>query len=239
MNLSHNPASYISTPDTYFDTDTGITYTVIQDDWVEDPRDLLLENYNHEIFIYASDMHSFDHVLQVRNYSDAINDFWDLVSEEGIEPNVAADNVSSEDAEHDLHTMTLRGYSQSDWCDVVIVCPTGDTTWSDSLRQYKQYLYGDVYAVDCDLPGTESLAGIYADDAEEAIGFYIANENLTPDRIVGGAPELRLQDVRGHLGDHVATDARIATAMTQYNRQINALAAEIAQDIIDIDETEG
>lgn len=239
MNLNHTPAHTMTTPDSYYDTDTGITYTVTQDDWAEDPRDLLLENYNHEIFIYASDMHSFDHVPQVRNYSSAVNHFWDLVSEEGIDPDVAADNVSSEDAEHDLHTMTLRGYSQSDWCDVVVVCPTDDTTWSDSLRQYKQYLYGDVYTVDCDLPGTESLAGIYADDDEEAIGFYIANEDLTADRIVGSAPELRLQDVRDRLGDHEATDVRIATAMIQYNRQITALAAEIAQDIIDIDETEG
>ena len=137
--------------------------------------------------------------------------------------------------------MTLRGYSQSDWCDVVIVCPTGDTTWADSLNQYKQYLYGDVYFVDCDLPGTHPLAGVYADDAEEAIASYIANEGVTPDNLIINAPTLKLEDVRDHLAEayHEATDARIATAMTQYRRRIGALAAEIAQDIIDIDETEG
>lgn len=239
MNLNHTPASYISTPDSYYDTDTGITYTVFQDDSPEDPRDLLLDNYDHEIFIYRSDHHADDHTRHVNNYSSAINDFWDLVSEEGFEPRVAANNVSSEDAEHDLHIMTLRGYSQSDWCDVVIACPTGDLTWADSLTQYKQYLYGDVYFVDCDLPGTFPLTGIYADDAEEAVGSYIANEDLTADHLIGRAPELRLQDVRDRLGDHKATDTRIAAAMIQYGHRITDLAAEIAQDIIDTDEMEG
>ena len=98
MNLNHTPAYTTTTPDSYYDTDTGITYTVFQDDSVEDPRDLLLDNYDHEIFIYRSDHHADDHTRHVNNYSSAINDFWDLVSEEGFEPNVAANNVSSEDA---------------------------------------------------------------------------------------------------------------------------------------------
>lgn len=238
MNLNHTPAHTMTTPDSYYDTDTGITYTVFQDDAVEDPRTFFLEDYNHEIFIYRADYHVIDHTREVRNYSDAINDFWDLVSDEGVDPDVAAGNVSADDTEHDLHVMTLRGYSQSDWCDVVIVCPTSDTTWADSLNQYRQWLYGDIYFVDCDLPGTEPLAGIYADDDEEAVGVYIANEDLTADHLIGRAPELRLQDVRDHLGDHKATDARIATAMIQYNRQITTLAVEIAQDIIDTNETE-
>lgn len=90
-----------------------------------------------------------------------------------------------------VETFTLRGYSQSDWQDVVIVTPSDGScgTAEGHAETFRQWLYGDVYAVTELHPHTwrddagndlttwedgDSLSGIYADSAEEAAEYYAA-----------------------------------------------------------------
>lgn len=87
-------------------------------------------------------------------------------------------------------TYCARGYSQSDWWD--ILATTHEDTYAGSLAQtWEQWARGDVYAVateyatECDRGETHwggtndqgidsmALGGIYADGAEDAVAQYL------------------------------------------------------------------
>lgn len=97
-----------------------------------------------------------------------------------------------------VETSSHAGYSQSEWADLVIVCPVGDDS-SSYVEEWSRWARGDVYAVmretftECENPntchgddgdhwqpitdqGVDSLVvgGIYADDPEDAVMHYVA-----------------------------------------------------------------
>ena len=65
----------------------------------------------------------------------------------------------------------LRGYSQSDWAEIVFIGPDAETV--DFIAEnYGYYFRGDVWSVDSDNDG---MGGIYADSAEDAATYYLEN----------------------------------------------------------------
>lgn len=88
-----------------------------------------------------------------------------------------------------IDTFSLRGYSQGDWQDVVVVTPSDGScgTAESRAETFRQWAYGDVYSVIVQHPHTwhdgdgntlttwedgDSLGGIYADSAEEVAEYY-------------------------------------------------------------------
>ena len=69
---------------------------------------------------------------------------------------------------------TMRGYSQSDWADILFVGDDEDTI-TFVAQCYDQYFRGDVYSVASD---NYAIGGIYADSAEDAAKVFLA-ENYT------------------------------------------------------------
>ena len=86
-----------------------------------------------------------------------------------------------------IDTYSMRGYSQSDWWEVLSIVPDGSAI--DYAHIWEQWARGDVYVVTeetripCDSPKchgdeeshwkvADSLCGIYADDAEGAVLEY-------------------------------------------------------------------
>lgn len=96
-----------------------------------------------------------------------------------------------ERAENAIVTYSARGYSQSDWWDVLAI--TWDGEYAESLaKEWEQWARGDVWSVmaeygeECDAgvmhwdtvndQGVDSLAigGIFADNVESAVSQYMA-----------------------------------------------------------------
>lgn len=93
-----------------------------------------------------------------------------------------------EQAEERIDTYSARGYSQSDWWDILAIDPNG---YAECCAQtWEQWARGDVYVVmsetrtPCDIDGChgdddahwepgDACGGIYADDAEEAVAHYL------------------------------------------------------------------
>ena len=64
----------------------------------------------------------------------------------------------------------LRGYSQSDWADIVFIGPDAEIV--DFIAEnYATYFRGDVWVVSSD---NDAIGGIYAETAEEAAKQFLA-----------------------------------------------------------------
>lgn len=64
--------------------------------------------------------------------------------------------------------VTLRGYSQSDWAEILFIGPDADTVeWLAEM--YGHYFRGDVYSVESE---DDAMGGIFAYSAEEAANIY-------------------------------------------------------------------
>lgn len=66
--------------------------------------------------------------------------------------------------------VSLQGYSQSHWADIVFIGPDLDVV-NLIAESYGQYFRGDVWSVVSDNDG---MGGIYADSAEDAAKQYLA-----------------------------------------------------------------
>lgn len=65
---------------------------------------------------------------------------------------------------------TVRGYSKSDWADILFIGDDEDTI-TFIAQCYDQYFRGDVWSVASD---NDAIGGIYADTAEEAASIYVS-----------------------------------------------------------------
>lgn len=94
------------------------------------------------------------------------------------------------EAEARIVTYSARGYSQSDWWDILSIDPRGYA--EDHAHTWEQWARGDVFAVmaeeriecaseechgddDAHWEPGDACGGIYADDAEDAVSHYLAN----------------------------------------------------------------
>lgn len=86
-----------------------------------------------------------------------------------------------------FHGETMRGYSQSDWQDLIVWTDTEfDSYMPNVLESVWQWAIGDVYGISlatlttCEHGGEteryeDSLWGIYADSYDEAINHFVTN----------------------------------------------------------------
>ena len=66
---------------------------------------------------------------------------------------------------------TMRGYSQSDWAEIVFIGPDAETV-DFIAANYAMYFRGDIWSVASD---NDAMGGIYADSAEDAATYYLEN----------------------------------------------------------------
>ena len=177
----------------YDDTaDTPTRYVVWQDTDAESPANWNSDNtimvYNtsprcgrdkatcelSEVFERAYDMHDADKALTITRRYARVCLGWDRERAEGA-----------------IVTYSARGYSQSDWWDILTITYEGE--YAEPLaEEWGQWARGDVYCVmaeygtECDAgtmhwdtvndQGIDSdvIGGIYADSAEDTIAHYLA-----------------------------------------------------------------
>ena len=177
----------------YDDTaDTPTRYVVWQDTDAESPATWDTDNtimiYNtsprsgrdkatcelSEVFERAYDTHDADKALDITRRYARVCLGW-----------------SKERAEDAIVAYSARGYSQSDWWDILVITWEGE--YAEPLaEQWEQWARGDVwevmaeYGAECDTgtmhwdtvndQGIDShhVGGIYADSAEDAIAHYLA-----------------------------------------------------------------
>ena len=187
-NFTHSPASTISTPDTFTDERIDVVYEVSQDLDAEDPR-TWIDDAHAAVYTYHGPRGHRDEVPDNR-VAEAFAHFYDRFDDETalratkrwlavFHPDVAAIV--------DVQIATIRGYSQGDWLDVFAVVSDGYGTADSHIDQFRQWAFGDVWVVNA-IPG-ESLAGIYADDAEEALQQFLEDNPPPLDTLVFDEPE--------------------------------------------------
>jgi hypothetical protein len=98
------------------------------------------------------------------------------------------EGYTPEQATLSIATYSARGYSQSDWWDVLVITDDRDTDARGCAETWEQWARGDVWFVyperrlECDHEHEHwdrepffyaGLGGIYADDAESAVSQYV------------------------------------------------------------------
>lgn len=169
--MEHVPSRYVYEPDRFKD-ETG-EYVVIQDQDAEDPR----QYWEDEgIIITAINACRWTAPEQ---FGDTLPE--QLASLVWEETGDAEDVVSVINAlpGYRAYTETLRGYSQSDWQDILVIVtePACNAKAGVLVDMYRQWLYGDVYTVFG--PDDDALGGIYAEDMEEAINAYKESQGIS------------------------------------------------------------
>jgi hypothetical protein len=180
MILEHTThAGYIRQDDVYTDPN-GVNYTVYQDTDADDPRSWLTHEEAALVVINADrntrtdDINDYDDnlvindLLQVMEQND-INDPSDISSKwlkEWIH------NAKSDHPSYDIEMMTIHT-SQSNWFTVIAAVKEGYGSARDNVDTFTAWARGDVWVVSPDHPDYDTLYGIYADDPESAVKYYI------------------------------------------------------------------
>lgn len=175
--LTHIPAHTTFHPDRFEDEGAGHGYEVSQDTCAEDPRGWIPDS---EVALWAyNEPTSRCSVAAVRPDGNiAIDAFARYYEETGCDEKalgltrryLAAFHADSKIL---IDTATVRGYSQSDWMDVVCASTEGYGSPEGHISEYRQWAFGDVWIVAPDKG--EPMGGIYADSADEALKIYLQN----------------------------------------------------------------
>lgn len=153
MILKHTThAGYIRQDDVYTDPN-GVNYTVYQDTDADDPRSWLTHEEAALVVINAD-----------RNTrTDDINDYND---------NPVINDLLQAMEKHDIEMMTIHT-SQSSWFTIIAAVKEGYGSARDNIDTFAAWARGDVWIVSPDHPDYDTLCGIYADDPESAVKYYI------------------------------------------------------------------
>lgn len=190
----HTPSRTVQTPETFFDTNTGVTYTVWPDDTASDPRDLYSDTRElttPQVFIYNSASRTVNDLNRLDEFNELTRDFVADWQHYRDDPQDTLDRVI---ANADLpEGNTVTGFvktvhiDQSSWIDIValgVIDTTnrhaGQVSANDILDalvdELTNYLRGNVWCVSCDLPNSEKMAGIIAESSEDAVAHYRDSE---------------------------------------------------------------
>lgn len=190
----HTPSQTIQTPETFFDTTTGITYTVWPDDAASDPRgfyDDTRELTSPQVFIYNSAPHTVDDLDHLNNFNELTRDFVADWQHHGDDPQNTLDRVI---ANANLpESSTATGFvktihiDQSSWVDIVALSTIDAASQHTNqasvigildglVDELINYLYGNVWCVSCDLPNSGAMGNIIAESSEGAIAHYRDSE---------------------------------------------------------------
>lgn len=178
MTLTHTPAHATMHPDRFEDEATGLGYSVTHDLDAEDPR-TWIDSEHAAIWAFRGPaLHSSVATSKPEGNVaiDAFEHFF-LTSGYRVEKDLTMTrrymNIFHPEKKYQIATQTLRGYSQSEWFDVVAAVQEGYGTPEDHMKTFGQWAFGDVWTV---IPDTKpGISGIYAEDAEEALDYFRKN----------------------------------------------------------------
>lgn len=184
MTFTHIPAHTTYHHDRFVDEATGLGYEVSQDTCAEDPRNWTLDS---EVALWA-----YSESRSARPTGNlAIDAFARYYEETGCGEKalgltrryLAAFHADSKIL---IDTATIHGYAQSDWMDVVCASTEGFGSPEGHISEYRQWAFGDVWVVVPDKGAP--MGGIYADDAEAALKFFL--EDYDPNQDPATADDL-------------------------------------------------
>ena len=180
MILEHTThAGYIRQDDVYTDPN-GVNYTVYQDTDAEDPRSWLTHEEAALVVINADRNTRTDNI---NDYDDnpVINDLLQVMEEHDIDDPSAISsewlegwthNTKRDHPSYDIEMMTIHT-SQSSWFTIIAAVKEGYGSARDNIDTFAAWARGDVWVVSPDHPDYDTLSGIYADDPESAVKYYI------------------------------------------------------------------
>ena len=180
MILEHTThAGYIRQDDVYTDPN-GVNYTVYQDTDADDPRSWLTHEEAALIVINADRNTRTD---DINDYNDnpVINDLlqvmekYDIDNPSGISSTWLEEwihNTKRDRPSYDIEMMTIHT-SQSSWFTIIAAVKEGYGSARDNIDTFAAWARGDVWIVSPDHPDYDTLSGIYADDPESAVKYYI------------------------------------------------------------------
>lgn len=168
MNFTHTPASTVYTPDTFTDED-GTEYTVIQDSDTDDPREWGWDVVLHVFAGDSQDDSPEDHAARAFECFREANYMHRDQDDRALTMLKRWMRITGDDRAAII--TTVSGYSQSDWCDVLVLAESEDAA-RDFANVWGMWFRGDVYAVGA---GDEWLSGIYAEDMEDAVRAFAAD----------------------------------------------------------------
>ena len=173
----HTPAYTITIPDTHVDPTIDRQYKVVQDLDAEDPREWI-EDSHVALYVYNGPRGHKDPIPDNR-IAEVFDHFYKIYDDEKalaatkrwltvFYPEIAAIV--------EVEISNIQGYSQGDWLDVLAVVTQGYGSAASHINEFRQWVFGDVWTVS---DGTDTLSGIYADDQEQAVEFFLL-ENPVP-----------------------------------------------------------
>lgn len=180
MILEHTThAGYICQDDVYTD-ENGVNYTIYQDTDAEDPRSWLTHEEAALVVINADRNTRTDNI---NDYDDnpVINDLLQVMEEHDIDDPSAISsewlegwihNTKLDHPSYDIEMMTIHT-SQSSWFTIIAAVKEGYGSARDNIDTFAAWARGDVWIVSPDHPDYDTLSGIYADDPESAVKYYI------------------------------------------------------------------
>jgi hypothetical protein len=171
--LTHIPTHTQSYPDRFENEETSLGYSVLQDTSAEDPRSWIPDE--HAALWACSEPRQGNSVAAEKPEGniaiDAFSRFYDTFD---AERSLAATRrwlkIYRPESSLQLAMQTIRGYSQSDWLDVVCAVENGYGKPEDHISEFRMWAYGDVWIVIPD--GKPGISGIYADDAVAALAHF-------------------------------------------------------------------
>lgn len=180
MVLKHTThAGYIRQDDVYTDPN-GVNYTVYQDTDADDPRSWLTHEEAALVVINADRNTRTD---DINDYNDnpVINDLLQAMEKHDIDDPSDINSAWLEEWIHnaklnhpsyDIEMMTIHT-SQSSWFTIIAAVKEGYGSARDNIDTFAAWARGDVWIVSPDHPDYDTLCGIYADDPESAVKYYI------------------------------------------------------------------
>lgn len=184
MNLTHTThAGYIRQDDVYTD-ENGVNYTVGQDTDAEDPRSWLSHEEAAIVVINADRNTRTDNI---NDYDDnpAIDDLIRAMERDDIDDpsdittawwNNWKKSLAKRNIPYDVDMIACHGYDQSTWFTIIAAVKEGYGSARDNIDTFAAWARGDVWIVSPDHPDYDTLSGIYADDPESAVKYYIPHE---------------------------------------------------------------
>lgn len=178
MSMTHTPAHSTHHPDRFEDETTGLGYDVYQDTDAEDPRSWIGDDEAVAVYVFNGPRGDKDAEVPDNVAAQAFARFYEIYEEDIALAVTRRWLTIFREEKYDLAMGTIRGYSQSDWADVFAASiidhedgTPGYGTAQGHIDQYASWRWGDVWTVSPD--EGDSLSGIYADNAEEALKLYL------------------------------------------------------------------
>lgn len=172
MGFTHTPAFSITIADRVTDDSIGRSFRAAQDEFAEDPRNWI-DDEHVALYVFNAPRGDRDSDVPENIAIQAFARFYEIFDDQqSLQATKRWLAIFYPELKIDLEMRTIRGYSQSDWLDVVCASEEGYGSADDHIDEYRMWAFGDVWTVTPEEDG-DPLSGIYADDVEEAVKQYL------------------------------------------------------------------